>query len=225
MDDAPPAAAEPHVSSKRRREADELLEIVSTVLLALATVATAWSGYQATRWSGEQAQSYSKANAARVESARASTQAGQLTIIDVSTFTSWANAYATKNALLTDFYFKRFRKEFKPAVDAWIATKPLKNPSAPLTPFAMPQYKLAATVEADRLAAEANRHSAQAALDNQRGDNYVLCVVLFATALFFAGVSTKLSSVWSRGAILGLGCVVFLGALVWILTFPTSIAV
>ena len=44
---------------------------------------------------------------------------------------------------LADFYFKRFREEFRPAVDAWVATRPLKNPNAPLTPFAMPQYKLA----------------------------------------------------------------------------------
>ena len=30
--------------------------------------------------------------------------------------------------MLADFYFNRFRAEFKPAVDAWIATKPLKTP-------------------------------------------------------------------------------------------------
>jgi hypothetical protein len=34
-----------------------LLAVVSTVLLALATVATAWAGYQASRWHVEQAQS------------------------------------------------------------------------------------------------------------------------------------------------------------------------
>ena len=31
---------------------------------------------------------------------------------------------------LADFYFRRFRPEFKPAVDAWIATRPLKNRAA-----------------------------------------------------------------------------------------------
>ena len=73
------------------------------------------------------------------------------TEIDVATFTQWVNAYAQKQTELADFYFKRFRKEFRPAVDAWVATRPLKNPQAPLTPFAMPQYKLAARAEADRL--------------------------------------------------------------------------
>jgi len=46
-------------------------ELVATVLLSLAAVATAWSGYQATRWNGEQAKASSRTNAIRVEAARA----------------------------------------------------------------------------------------------------------------------------------------------------------
>ena len=124
------------------------------MLLALATVATAWSGYQASRWNGEQAKAGARANAARIESTRASGLANAQTQIDVATFTAWVDAYARKETRLADFYFDRFRAEFKPAVEAWIATKPLKNRAAPLTPFAMPQYKLAARAEADRLEAQ-----------------------------------------------------------------------
>ena len=117
------------------------------MLLALATVATAWSGYQSTRWNGEQAKAGGRANALRIESAKAAGLANTQTEIDVATFTQWVNAYALKQTELADFYFKRFRKEFRPAVDAWVATRPLKNPNAPLTPFAMPQYRLAARAD------------------------------------------------------------------------------
>ncbi len=58
----------------------------------------------------------------------------------------------------------------------------------------MPQYKLAARAEADRLDAEAELSAAQARRNIQRASNYVLGVVLFASALFFAGMSTKLTS-------------------------------
>ena len=54
----------------------------------------------------------------------------------------------SKEKELADFYFARFRAEFKPAVDAWVATRPLQNADAPLTPFAMPQYRVAAQAEA-----------------------------------------------------------------------------
>ena len=73
------------------------VEIVATVLLALAAVATAWSGYQASRWNGEQAKAFSRGNAARIESARASGLADTQTEIDVATFTQWVNAYARQD--------------------------------------------------------------------------------------------------------------------------------
>ena len=170
------------------------VELVATVLLAVATVATAWSGYQSTRWNGEQAKAGARANALRIESAKAAGLANTQTEIDVATFTQWVNAYAQEQTELADFYFKRFRREFRPAVGAWIATRPLKNPQAPLTPFAMPQYELAARAEADELEAEAELYAAQARRNIQRASNYVLGVVLFASALFFAGMSTKLTS-------------------------------
>lgn len=50
------------------------LEIAAAVLLALATIASAWSAYQASRWNGEQALGYSRAGADRVESSRAFTR-------------------------------------------------------------------------------------------------------------------------------------------------------
>ena len=201
------------------------LELFATVLLAAATVATAWSGYQSTRWNGEQSKAVSRSNALRIESGKSAALANSQTEIDVATFTQWVNAYARKETVLADFYFKRFRAEFKPAVEAWIATRPLKNAGAPLTPFAMPEYKLAARTEADRLQAEAELFTARSRQYIQRASNYILGVVLFASALFFAGMSTKLTSPRLRVALLAIGCVVFLGTAIWIATSPVTVAV
>ena len=201
------------------------VEIVATVLLALAAVATAWSSYQASRWNGEQAKAFSRGNTARIESTRASGLADSQSQIDVATFTQWANAYALGEKKLADFYFRRFRVEFKPALNAWIATRPLKNPSAPLTPFAMPQYKLAARAQADQLQAVADGYSAKGRLDVQRSTNYVLGVVMFAIALFFAGMSTKLRARRLQIVLLGLGAAIAVGAIVWLASQPITVAV
>ena len=192
------------------------VELVATVLLAVATVATAWSGYQSTRWNGEQAKAGARANALRIESAKFAGLANTQTIVDVSVFTDWVNAYAEDKTELANFYFTRFRKEFKPAVAAWIATRPLKNPNAPPTPFAMPQYKLEAREESERLSAEAEVFAAQVRRDIQRASNYVLGVVLFASSLFFAGMSTKLAITRLRVVMLSIGCTVFVLTAVWI---------
>jgi hypothetical protein len=201
------------------------MEIAATVLLALAAVATAWSSYQAARWNGEQAKTASAVNKARLEAARASDLANAQTEVDVATFSQWVDAYARKESVLADFYFKRFRKEFKPAVDAWLATTPLRNPDAPLTPFSMAEYRLAATAEAERLDQKAEDLAAQVRRNIQRSTNYVLGVVLFAVALFFAGMSTKLTGPGPRKALLLVGWLVFTGAAAWIATSPVSISI
>jgi hypothetical protein len=204
---------------------EHLLELVSTILIAVAAVATAWSGYQSARWSGEQAKAYARANAARLESTRASGLANAQTQIDVATFTQWVDAFALEQEELADFYYARFREEFRPAMEAWVATMPRTNPDAPLTPFAMPEYRLEARDEAERLEAVATAEADDASTFNQRSDNYVLAVVLFATSLFFAGISTRLPTTRSRAAILALGCITFVATLVWVATFPVNVGV
>jgi TRAP-type C4-dicarboxylate transport system permease small subunit len=204
---------------------DNWPEIVATLLLALAALGTAWSSYQAARWNGEQAKASGSVNKTRLQATRAAALANTQTEVDVATFTQWVDAYARRESLLADFYFRRFRKEFKPAVNAWLASRPLRNANAPLTPFAMPQYRLAATAEAEQLDLKANALSARVHEYIQRSTNYVLGVVLFAVTLFFAAMSTKLTTPRLRIGILAVGCLVFLGAVVWIATSPVSVAV
>ena len=169
-------------------------ELAATVLLAMAAVATAWAAYQSARWHGKQAKAQSASIAARVESTRAANVANRQAQIDVALFTQWVDAYARDETELDGFYRKRFRPEFRPAFEAWVATKPRKNPDAPLSPFAMPQYKLAATAKADRSRRRPPRSPQRVGTLIQRADNYSLAVVLFAASLFFAGISTRLHS-------------------------------
>jgi hypothetical protein len=213
------------VTEAAERGALQRFEIVATFLLALATLAVAWSGYEATRWGQEASKAQAGATAARIEASRSSDLANSQSGVDVATFTQWANAYARNETMLADFYFGRFRAEFKPAVEAWIATRPLQNPDAPLTPFAMPEYVLAAREEAERQDEITEFKAAEVRRNLQRQSNYVLAVVLFTTALFFAGVSTRFSSRGPRTAILALGCIVFVCALTWVVTFPVSVSV
>jgi ABC-type multidrug transport system permease subunit len=210
------------VTEEKRRDR---IEVVATILLSVATVATAWSAYQSNRWNGEQAKATARGNAARIESTRASGVANRQLQIDVALFTQFIDAFAQEQTELANFYRARFREEFKPAFEAWVATRPRLNPDAPLTPFELPQYRLAANAEAEELEATADAFAAEARRNIQRSSNYVLGVVLFASALFFAGISTRLTMQRTRVVALGLGCAIFLGTLLWIATSPISVSV
>jgi hypothetical protein len=207
-------------ADERRRHRVELL---CTILLAVAAVATAWSTYQSARWRGEQAADSSKATAAHIASSEASTRAGQLTQVDIATFIQWVDADVAGNDELAQFYRRRFRKEFRPAFAAWVATSPRTNPAAPATPFAMRQYHVAEATQAARLNTAAGEHADAAGDANQRSGNYVAALVLFAVALFFAGMATKLRSLRKQEVLVALGWVVFLGTAAWVATFPVTI--
>jgi hypothetical protein len=200
-------------------------ELVATVLLVVAALATSWSSYQATRWNGEQAAAAGRTNAIRIEASRAQGQAEAQTQVDVATFIAWADADQREDQDLAQFYVDRFRDEFQTAFDAWLATKPLTNAKAPATPFATDEYQLAARTEAERLDAQAEESAAEVRLDIQRSSNYVLTVVLYAIVLFFAGMSTRVSTPRLRWVLTIAGCLVFIGAITWISTFPISLAI
>src|SRR3954447_7199073 len=115
----------PTTSSRER-----WLEIAAALMLSLATLGIAWSGYQAAKWSGMQSRRYAQASTARAEANRASTAAGQDRLQDLLNFNRWLEVSTQGNQVLADLYERRFRPEFVPAFKAWQAEDPVKNPNA-----------------------------------------------------------------------------------------------
>ena len=209
-----------HGSARRER----IIEIVTAVILSLATVASAWSAYQATRWSGEQSIRFGEANTLRSESVRASNRANQETAVDVNVFVAWVNAISAGDRRQAGFLAARFRPEFKPAFKAWLdQPRPAAQRIPAGTPFAMPEYRLASEAESEALAEQATERFSAAKDANQTGDNFVLTAVLFASVLFFAGIATKFSSFRVKIAIVVLGLAMFLLGAGIQLTLPQNI--
>lgn len=215
------------------------IELIATIVLAIATILTAWSAFQAGKWGGTQAINFSEAGVARTESTRADTRAGQLSQIDVAMYIDWVTAISSEIAsgaitlnsssytptpgTVSGFLYERFREEFLPAVDAWLATDPINNPDAPKTPFEMDEYVVADHVVALELSAEADVKGQEARDANQNGDNYVLTMVLFASVLFFAGVSAKLAAKRNRLIALGFGVFLLFAGIFILVSLPILI--
>jgi hypothetical protein len=219
----------------------QTLELLTTILLAAATILTAWSAFQATKWSGVQANSYSQAGALRVESAKENTRFAAQGGVDAQTFLQWITALGEERAIdptasqapdgsyepapesASGFIYLRMRDEFKPAIHEWVALRPLDNPDAPETPFDMPSYRPAAQRDATRLTAEAEATAAVARQANQRGDNYVMLTVVFASVLFFDSLSTKLNAPRNQWIMFGFATLLILAGIVTLLTFPVEV--
>lgn len=217
------------------RAMDRRVELVVAVVLSVAAVMTAWSAYQSAKWGTVQAASFGAAGAARTESTRASTLAGQQAIVDVQLFTDWLEAleeeqgqvlppdYEPDPASYSGFLYERFRPEFRPALHAWLEEEPLTNPDAPPSPFAMEEYVLAARVESLELEEQAEAIAARGLDAAERKDSYVLVTVMCSSVLFLVGVGSKLSSQRARRFMLGLAVVVLVATAGVLLSFPVEV--
>ncbi|HEV3091744.1 MAG TPA: hypothetical protein VGX91_09955 [Candidatus Cybelea sp.] len=175
-----------------RETIDRIVDLFSVALISAAALLTALCGYQSGRWGEEQTLRYNVANGYRVQSAEAAGRANALTTIDVTLFLNYVTAIERGDARTAEFIFRRFRPEMRPAMDAWLATRPFSNPKAPLSPFTMPEYSLRTTADSRRDNAMAGASFVSAQNASRSADAFLLLTVLFATVSFLAGVSTKM---------------------------------
>src|SRR5437762_6426148 len=180
------------VSSPREKpEKKKWVEPVAALLMALATLSTAWCSFQSAAWTRKSNRLMNEFNALERKAGLLSIQGIQQATIHTTMFMQMLAAQQAGNEKLVNFYVERFPPDVRKAYDAWLAQKPLENPKADPHPFVPKLYEVPGT----RDAAEANAKAASslhAARDagNVSGQ-YLANTVLFATVLFFASASGK----------------------------------
>ncbi len=212
------------------------VDVLATVVMAVAAILTAWSAFQSDQWGDQTSFSLAQGTAARTEADRVYTRAGQLALVDISSFFAWLEAieigagsdtvgdlgpgYSPDPSTLSGALYLRFRPSFRAAADAWMLTNPFTDATAPSTPFAMPEYKMAEEVEAERLEREADAKYAEAQAADSNDDKYVLSTIVFAAVFLFAGLSTKMRSPLGQSLMLGLGTISLLGTAAYVFAIP-----
>ena len=176
---------------KRRWEA--AVEILEVGLLALAAIATAWSGYQAAKGDGHQSVLYGEATTHRFEADAAATLGEQRLAADAGIFSAWLQARAANDPQLQAMLVRRFSPEYRTAFTAWLNTDPFTNPSAPPGPAAMPEYRNPQLDQAKHLNEEAAVKFEEGTHSRETAEHYVRATVLFALVLFLVAVGQRFS--------------------------------
>jgi len=197
----------------------ERIEVVSWVLLAAASLASAWCAYQASLWSGEQTRSLARASVAQFASLRKTTIANRDLTVDVGMVIHYVVADLHGDAKVAGFLRHHVRPTLKPALEAWIADRASGDVDAP-NPFKRPEYRIPEWDEAlalDRFAASA---LAQANAANANNDTYLLHTVLFALSLFLLGGTTQVRRRGAQRAMLALGALAFTATMISLVRLP-----
>src|SRR5919197_3640564 len=218
---APHELSEPPEHDRPVPRTERWLEFLAVLLLSFATLATAWSGYQAALFSGEQSQRYAQASSLRIHAQNQATKAGQFRIEDLLIFNRWLDARDSGNKGLERAYRRRFRARFVPAFRAWIAQHPFTNPRARPSPLYEPQYHPIELTRSAVLEREADRRYDEGKKAKDTDDKYILSTVFFAAVLFFSGISLRLEWRPLRIAVMCFAATMLFGGLIFVLTLGT----
>ena len=205
------------------QEGTDWRELVAVILLSVTAILTAWTGFQASKWGGAMSISFSQASAARIEASRQEGAANRKQTIQVALYAQWLQANAGPDKSVADYLSARFPEPLQSAFASWKLTNPGTNPQAPNSPFAMPEYVLPELAAAQAADDRADTLFADALEANQRGDNYTLLTVAFASVLFFAAMSGKMKSRNRQWTLLGISLFLFGSATLLLLVFPKRI--
>jgi hypothetical protein len=178
-------------TARVKRRWEEVIEILEVVVLALAAIATAWSGYQAAKGDGQQSVLYSDASVDRVQANTAATLGQQRLAADGAMFSAWLEARAANDPQLQAILVRRFSPEYRTAFAAWLGTEPFTNPDAPPGPGYMPEYHNPQTEQANKLNEQAATLEEAGTEARHTAEEYVRATVLFALVLFLVAVGQR----------------------------------
>ncbi len=210
------------IMDSEKRKSTQTVDILTAILLSLATVGSAWCAYQSNLWNGIQTFNlmYS-AKAGRLSSENA-IKAYQIKSMDAILLMQYINSMKLGDKNLSDFYFSRFDSTLKKATLEWLQKDPFNNVNAPNSPMKMPSYQLSEEKEAMVQYNSDIEKMESASIANNNSDRYVLLTVLFAGVLFFAGIANTLRSNLLRNVCLILSGVIFLITAGALLSMPVT---
>jgi len=194
--------------------------ITEAVLLSVVAITAAWSGYASAKWGTESSLKLAQAAATRTKANRADLENLSLRSLDASTFNAWFTAHIAGNKNGERIAIKRFRPAYRVAFDAWTATNPDTNPNAPPGPSYMPEYKQPELVLSRQLDKRADAYYAEGSKNAGTADDYVRTTIFLASVLFLVGISSHFPVLGARYALIGLGGVMLIVAIVLLLQLP-----
>src|SRR5256884_3506162 len=131
------------------------VEPIVALLMALATLSTAWCSYQSAAWTRKSNRLMNEFNALERRAGLQTVQGMQQATIHAAMFMQVLAAQQAGNERLVNFYVERFPPDVRKAYDAWIAQRPFENPNADPHPFVPKLYEPRGTREAADATAKA----------------------------------------------------------------------
>src|ERR1700747_3774065 len=213
----------PHPPTGSDREAADKkkwVEPVAALLMALATLSTAWCSFESAAWTRQSNRLMNEFNALERKAGLLTMQGMQQATIHAGMFMQLLAAQQAGNEKLVTFYVERFPPDVRKAYDAWMAEKPFENPNADPHPFVPNLYEMRGTAEAAEATTDALGKVEEARSAGNVSGQYLANTVMFAAVLFFANAAGKFEQARVRIVSFVFAIGVFIFAVVRIAMLP-----
>src|SRR6186713_1258007 len=118
------------------------VEPVAALLMALATLGTAWCSYESASWTRRSNRLMNEFNSLERKASLLSMQGLQTASIHAAMFMQVLTAHDAGNEKLVKTYVERFPPDLRKAYDAWLAEEPFTNPNADPHPLVPRLYEM-----------------------------------------------------------------------------------
>jgi len=159
------------------------------LLIAIASLALAWAGFQGSEWSRVRLDGSDQVEALREESAQLQAAADRLEQQDTVLYVQWLSAVEAADQATAERLFELFRPELQNYVQA----APADEDGVPLVaPFDDPDYEAGAIrAGAEQVAADQKEAEQERTAASQNVARYGGMGVLFAVGLVVTGIATR----------------------------------
>lgn len=197
-------------------------ELITTLILSLATLLSAWCGYQSNIWGDIQKEFSSERTLVIQDVVGYSLAAYQIKTAHSNLAVKILESWQSGDEKMYDFFLNRADSVLKNAIVEWIKLDPANNPDAPRSPFQMSSYKLDFDKKSEELTLQSEELQSKTEAANVNSDGYLSLTVLLATVLFFTGMGGTLKSKGSQILSLTISIILFLISIIVLIGLPVA---
>src|ERR1043166_2555159 len=135
------AASDSRKSAATASQGKRGVEATTALIMALATVCTAWCSYESATWTRRSNRLMAEVDSLERQAGLLKMQGLQTVTIHSAMFMQLLAAHHAGDEKLAQFYADRFPPDVRKAYDAWLAEKPFENPAADAHPFVPKLYE------------------------------------------------------------------------------------
>ena len=184
-----------------------IIEVLTVLLLALATVGSAWCAYQVSQWNGKETDAARASAVARINGSREYALATQKVAYDAASVAQYAEAVVDGNERLQQFLRTSIiRPGFLPLLDEW-QTYIDETGEAPPNLVENEEYLAGLFAESTEFDEAALASSIEGDEAGRNADDYIVTTLFMASALFFAGITASFASRMTRMVLLAASAV------------------